>query len=110
MESVLLKKKCVPCEGGIPKLKHDEILAYHDKLKRGWVIVDDKMIQKTFNFVSYKHTMSFVSNVAELADIEGHHPVMHVHYGKVVVDLWTFAIDGLSENDFILAAKIDEVV
>ena len=65
--------------------------------------------QKQYAFVNYKHTMDFVNKVANLAEEEGHHPVIHVYYGKVMIELWTFTINGLSENDFILASKIDKL-
>lgn len=104
----LEKKKCVPCEGGIPPLSEDEILEYITLIK-GWVVRNNKKIVRTFNFVNFKHTMDFVNEVARIAEEEGHHPVMHVEYGSAEIELWTHAIDGLSENDFILAAKIDKL-
>lgn len=104
----LEKRKCVPCEGGIPALSENEILEYIT-LIRGWIVKDNKRIVKELNFVNFSHTMNFVNEVARLADEEGHHPVMHVYFGKVIIELWTHAIDGLSENDFILAAKIDRI-
>jgi len=73
------------------------------------VVRDNKKITREFNFVNFKHTMSFVNEVARIAEEEGHHPVMHVGYGSVEIELWTHAIDGLSENDFIIAAKIDRI-
>lgn len=102
----LVKKKCVPCEGGVPPLTEDQILEYIILVK-GWIIEDNKKISKKLNFVNFKHTMSFINEVARISDEEGHHPVMHVSYGEVEIELWTHAIDGLSENDFIVAAKID---
>ena len=104
----LEKKKCVPCEGGIPPLSEDEILEYITLIK-GWVVRNNKKIVRTFNFVNFKHTMDFVNEVARIAEEEGHHPVMHLDYGSAEIELWTHAIDGLSENDFILAAKIDKL-
>ena len=104
----LENKKCIPCEGGVPPLTEEEVLEYITVVK-GWVIKDNKKITKKYNFVNFKHTMSFVNEVARIADEEGHHPVMHVYFGSVEIELWTHAIDGLSENDFILAAKIDRL-
>ncbi|MCF8226826.1 MAG: 4a-hydroxytetrahydrobiopterin dehydratase [Bacteroidales bacterium] len=104
----LTKKKCVPCEGGIPPLTEPEILEYITLVK-GWIVRDNKKIAREFNFVNFKHTMDFINKVAELAENEGHHPVMHVTYGSAEIELWTHAIDGLSENDFIVAAKIDQI-
>lgn len=104
----LTRKKCIPCEGGIPPLTENEIMEYISVVK-GWIIRNNKKISKEYNFVNFKHTIAFVNKVAEIADQEGHHPVMHIEYGKVEIELWTHAIDGLSENDFILAAKIDQI-
>jgi 4a-hydroxytetrahydrobiopterin dehydratase len=105
----LTEKKCVPCEGGVPPLKRDEIKHYLQNVNSAWQLTGEKKISREFLFVNFKHTMEFVNKVADLAEEEGHHPVMHVHYGMVVIELWTHAIDGLSENDFIMAAKIDRL-
>jgi len=106
----LEKRKCVPCEGGVPPLKEDEILEYITVINKGWKVKDDKKITRDFNFVNFKHTMEFVNKVAAIAEEEGHHPLMHITYGYTSIELWTHAIDGLSENDFILAAKIDRLL
>jgi 4a-hydroxytetrahydrobiopterin dehydratase len=105
----LTEKKCKPCEGGVPKLTSQEIEEYSGRLKVPWDVVDDMKIVKEFNFPDYRSTIDFVNRAAELAEEEDHHPVMHVFFSKVRVELWTHAILGLSENDFILAAKIDEL-
>ncbi len=105
----LTEKKCKPCEGGVPKLSPDEIGDYSNQLKEPWGIVDDMKIVKDFDFKDYRSTIVFVDRVAELAEEEGHHPVMHVFFSKVKIEIWTHAILGLSENDFILASKIDEL-
>lgn len=105
----LSKKKCKPCEGGVAPLTKDEIAVYKIEIDDDWVVIDNKKISKEYSFLNFKHTMDFVNKVADLAEEEGHHPVMHVYYGKVVIELWTHAIDGLSENDFIMASKIDKL-
>ncbi len=105
----LINKKCKPCEGGIPKLTSSEIKSYSLQLNQPWQVVDDMKISKDFHFKDFLHTIIFVNRVAEIAEIEGHHPVMHVYYSKVQIELWTHAILGLSENDFILAAKTDKI-
>ena len=105
----LASKKCVPCEGGIPPLDREEITKLEKEISADWKVVDNRKLHREFSFVNYSHTMDFVNRVAKIADEEEHHPVMHVFYGRVVVELWTHAIDGLSENDFILAAKIDNL-
>jgi 4a-hydroxytetrahydrobiopterin dehydratase len=103
----LTKKTCKPCEGGVPKLKGEEISHFNSYLRKPWEVVDEMKITNTYHFEDYSETMKFVNQVAKLAEEEGHHPVMHVFYSKVEIDLWTHAIMGLSENDFILAAKIE---
>jgi 4a-hydroxytetrahydrobiopterin dehydratase len=105
----LTKKKCEPCEGAVPKLFPEEIIEYSGQLKEPWDVIDNMKIVKDFEFKDYPATIIFVNQVAELAEDEGHHPVMQVFFSRVRVELWTHAILGLSENDFILAAKIDEL-
>jgi 4a-hydroxytetrahydrobiopterin dehydratase len=105
----LTKMKCKPCEGGVPKLNAGEIREYQKGLKAPWEVVDEMKLVKSYEFKGYQDVISFVNKVAELAEEEGHHPVMHVFFSAVRVELWTHAILGLSENDFILAAKIDEL-
>lgn len=103
----LIQKKCVPCEGGVPTLTEEEIKKYMTELKEGWEVQDNIKIQKLFKFKDFKEAMVFVNKVADLAESEGHHPDININYNKVDITLWTHAIGGLSENDFILAAKID---
>ena len=105
----LSKKKCKPCEGGKAPLNKKEIAEYLKNIRDDWKVSKDNKISKEYSFVNYKHTMDFVNKVANLAEEEGHHPVIHVYYGKVMIELWTFTINGLSENDFILASKIDKI-
>src|SRR3989338_4268650 len=102
----LIQKKCVPCEDQAP-LKEEEIKKYMEELKEGWEVLENKKIQKLFRFKDFKEVMVFVNKVADLAENEGHHPNITIDYSKVNIVIWTHAIGGLSENDFILAAKID---
>lgn len=104
----LREKICVPCAAGTPPLKPQEIEKLLKQLPSGWEVNEDKKISKTFKFKNYPDTLAFVNRAALIAQEEGHHPDMEVHYGRVVVELWTHKIGGLSENDFILAAKIDQ--
>lgn len=106
----LRAKKCVPCVGGVPKLTPDEAAAQLSKL-HGWTITPDgQRIRKDWVVRNFMAAMSFFGNVAEIAEVEGHHPDLHlVGYRNVTIEIWTHAIGGLSENDFILAAKIDEL-
>jgi 4a-hydroxytetrahydrobiopterin dehydratase len=103
------KKKCTPCEGGIAPLDRKKVAEFKKYIRDDWKVTKNNKITKEFSFVNYLHTMDFVNKVAVLAEEEGHHPVMHVYYAKVVVELWTHSINGLSENDFILASKIDNL-
>ncbi len=105
----LIDKKCKPCEGGVPKLNAGEISRYQSMLARPWELIDETKIVKEFRFSDYPSVIAFVNGVADLAEQEGHHPVMHVFFSMVKIELWTHAILGLSENDFILAAKIDRL-
>jgi len=105
----LSEKRCIPCEGGIPPLTQKEIAEYLKDISSDWKNVDNIKITREFFFVSYRHTMDFVNRVADLAESEGHHPVVHIYFGRAVLELWTHSINGLSENDFILASKIDKL-
>jgi 4a-hydroxytetrahydrobiopterin dehydratase len=107
MEMSLTQKNCVPCEGGIPKLSLDEakqLLAQIPSWELG-----EKIIRKNFKFKNFREAMVFINHMAEIAEAEGHHPDFTVHYNRVEVEIWTHAIGGLSENDFILAAKLDQI-
>ena len=105
----LTERRCKPCEGGVLKLTKDEVNKLNSQLRLPWKIIDKMKISKQFNFKNYSETINFVNKVAKIAELEGHHPVLLVFYSKVEVFLWTHAILGLSENDFILAAKIDGI-
>jgi 4a-hydroxytetrahydrobiopterin dehydratase len=105
----LSEKKCVPCEGGVPVIKGDEIEDYTCQLKMDWDVVDEIKIRKEFVFPDFVTAMDFANRVGDIAEEEGHHPDLHIYYGKVIVELWTHAIGGLSENDFIVAARINQI-
>jgi 4a-hydroxytetrahydrobiopterin dehydratase len=108
MAEPLEAKHCVPCEGGTKTLTEGETRAFMTSLDTPWNVVDgNKKISRTFTFKDFSAAMRFAVAVGEIAGEEGHHPDLHVSYGKVTVELWTHAIGGLSENDFILARKIE---
>lgn len=109
MTDSLLEKKCIPCEGTEPPLKAEEIENYMKKLPQPWEVLDNIKITKKFILTNFKEAIAFVNKVADLAENEGHHPDIFIYYKKVKFELWTHAIGGLSENDFILAAKIEEI-
>ena len=106
MHCDLTNKRCVPCEGGVPALQGAELADYLGQIE-GWTSEDDRRIHKSFGFGDFAELMVFVNRMAEVAETEGHHPDFSVHYSELDVTLWTHAVGGLSENDFILAAKID---
>lgn len=108
LTSELSEKYCIPCEGGIPPLTADEIDKYIKGLK-GWKVIDKKKLFKVFSFKGFRQAVEFFNKVATLSENEGHHPVTHVYYARLEIELYTFSIDGLSENDFILASKIDKI-
>lgn len=110
MSDSLLQKKCVPCEGGEPRLTPEEIPGFMAQLPEAWDLVDNIKISKKFIFEDFKEAMKFVNKVAEIAESEGHHPDIYIFYSKVKIELWTHAIAGLHQNDFILAAKIEEAL
>ena len=100
----LRTKHCVACEGGVPKLSADEIAKLAPEVP-AWT-VRDAQLHRRFVFRNFVEAMRFVNRMADVAEAEGHHPDFTVHYRQVDVSVWTHAIGGLSENDFILAAKI----
>ena len=106
----LIEKKCVPCEGGIPPMSERAEDQYIKEIS-GWTLnrKGTHNIKKDFKFKNFKKAMNFVNNVADVAEQEGHHPDICIRYNKVNLELYTHAIGGLHENDFILAAKINQL-
>ena len=108
----LLNKKCVPCEGGVIPFDTSEIHKYQKKID-GWEVIKDKkdifFLEKNFKFKNFKESQKFVNNVGEISEKEGHHPEIIFGWGYAKINITTHAIEGLSENDFILAAKIDKI-
>lgn len=108
--SDLANKSCVPCEGGVPPLADDlqqQLLTELNKEGAGWHIVDGHHLDKAFEFKDFKSALAFTNTVGEIAEAEGHHPDLYLAWGKLRVTIWTHKIDGLTESDFVLAAKIE---
>ena len=107
----LLKKKCMPCEGGVIAFDISEIHKYQKKVD-GWDLVKNEkniyFLEKKFNFKNFLESQNFVNQVGKISENEGHHPDISFGWGYAKVTITTHAIEGLSENDFILAAKIDK--
>ena len=105
----LATKKCRPCEGGQPPLNADELFVLKNQLDAeapGWTVQGGKRLEKEFRFKDFRSALAFVTKIGAIAESEGHHPNIELGWGFVRVMLWTHAIDGLSDNDFILAAKL----
>jgi 4a-hydroxytetrahydrobiopterin dehydratase len=106
----LADKKCTACQGGIPPLEGMELKTYSSQLEAGWHVVHEHHLEKEFHFNDFKEALAFTNKVGELAEQEEHHPDIQLSWGKVRIVLWTHKINGLSESDFILAAKIDQIL
>lgn len=109
MNQDLSKKHCVPCKGGVPPLKGEALAKLRQELGGGWAVVDEHHLEKSYVFKNFREALSFTNKVGAIAEEEGHHPDIHLSWGKVKIELWTHKIDGLTESDFILAAKCDNL-
>ncbi len=105
--SALAAKTCVPCRGGVPPLKGEALAALQRQVD-GWTVVEEHHLTKTFKFPDFRTALDFANRVGQLAEEQGHHPDIFLAWGKVEITTWTHKINGLTESDFILAAKIDQ--
>ncbi|MCU1262616.1 MAG: pterin-4-alpha-carbinolamine dehydratase [Bryobacterales bacterium] len=103
----LAQQHCVPCKGGVPALKGDDVRALAQQIP-GWQVVEEHHLTGEYKFPDFAQALSFVNRVGAIAEAEGHHPDLELAWGRVGVKIWTHKIDGLTESDFVLAAKIDE--
>ena len=103
-------KDCIPCRGGVPPLPPGVVEDMLQKLGRDWTLVDSHHLSKGYTFPDFKSALAFVNQVGAIAEQENHHPEIQCGWGHVTVQIWTHKIDGLTESDFILAAKCDEGV
>ena len=104
----LAQKHCVPCRGGVPPLKGAELENLKNQVT-GWQVVEEHHLTKTYTFPDFLKALDFVNRAGAIAEQEGHHPDLYLSWGKVGVKIWTHKIDGLTESDFVLAAKIDQI-
>ena len=102
----LAEKHCVPCRGGVPPLKGEALERMQAQVS-GWQVVNEHHLAKTYTWPDFRTALDFVNQVGAIAEMEGHHPDLFLAWGKVEVTIWTHKIDGLTESDFVLAAKID---
>ncbi len=107
--NALSQKECVPCRGLTDRLAGAGLPALMAQLPSGWRVVNDHHLEKEFKFKDFRQALDFTNRVGELAEAQGHHPDLLLAWGKVVVTLWTHKVDGLTESDFVLAAKADEL-
>lgn len=106
--SELASRECVPCRGGVPPLKGEAIERFLSELQN-WSAVNEHHLNKVYKFADFREALTFVNRVGELAEEQGHHPDICFGWGRVEITIWTHKIDGLTESDFILAAKIDRL-
>jgi 4a-hydroxytetrahydrobiopterin dehydratase len=103
----LASRDCVPCRGGVPPLSGVEIRKLLRELD-GWEVIEEHHLRKVFEFKNFRDALQLVNRVCELAEEQGHHPDISFGWGRAEITIWTHKIDGLTESDFILAAKIDK--
>jgi 4a-hydroxytetrahydrobiopterin dehydratase len=109
MTSELAKKECKPCKGGTPPLKGDALKEMQGHLGGGWEVLNEERLERVYKFPDFRKALEFVNRVAEIAEQQNHHPDIFFTWGEVRIQIWTHSIHGLSEGDFILAAKISEL-
>ncbi len=107
--SALLEKECVPCKGGVPALKGADLTRLAEELGPTWKIVNEHHLEKEYEFRNFREALDFTNRVGELAESQGHHPDIWLSWGKVKLTIWTHKVNGLTESDFILAAKADQL-
>jgi 4a-hydroxytetrahydrobiopterin dehydratase len=105
--SSLASEKCIPCRGGVPALKGEELAALARELGAEWRVVEEHHLEKEFRFPDFAQALAFTNKVGAIAEGEGHHPDIYLAWGKVRVTIWTHKVDGLTRSDFVLAAKIE---
>jgi len=106
--SDLAAQECVPCKGGVPPLEGAELEALSRRLGGGWRVADGHHLEKEYRFANFVDALAFVNRVGALAEEQGHHPDIYLTWGKVKLTIWTHKIDGLTESDFVFAAKADQ--
>ncbi len=106
--SELARKSCVPCRGGVPPLEGEELAAYVAQVP-GWSVAEGHHLERDFEFPNFVEALAFTNRVGALAEDQGHHPDIYLAWGTVGIKIWTHKINGLTESDFVLAAKIDHL-
>jgi 4a-hydroxytetrahydrobiopterin dehydratase len=106
----LASKECLPCKGGIPPLGGEERNRLIGNLHSDWEVIEGHHLERQYHFEDFKQALDFTNRVGELAESVGHHPDIYLAWGKVVLTVWTHKIDGLTESDFVFAAKVDRLL
>ena len=99
---------CIPCSGGVPPLKGDKLVSFLEELGNNWILIDEHHLEKDYLFENFRKALDFTIKVGELAENQNHHPDIYLAWGKVKLTIWTHKIDGLTESDFVFAAKADK--
>ncbi len=107
--SDLASRDCVPCKGGVPPLAGEALRALQSELGGDWEVVDEHHLTKEYRFENFVQALAFTNRVGEMAEAQGHHPDIHLAWGRVRLEIWTHKIDGLTESDFVWAAKADQL-
>ncbi len=107
--SELAARRCEPCKSGVPPLTPGEIEPLQAQLDPGWQVVDDHHLRRELKFKNFREALAYVNRVGQMAEEQGHHPDLHLAWGKVGVEIWTHKINGLHEADFVFAAKCDQL-
>ena len=105
----LAQKNCVPCKGGVPPLKGNDLARLARELGEDWRVVNEHHLEREYKFENFRQALDFTNQVGELAEQQNHHPDIYLAWGKVKLTLWTHKIDGLTESDFIFAAKVNQI-
>ena len=108
--SALAEKQCVPCKGGVAPLKGIDLARLAGELKDGWQVVVEHHLEKEYPFKDFREALAFTNKVGDLAEVQGHHPDIYLAWGKVKLTVWTHKINGLTESDFVFAAKADRLL
>jgi len=106
----LAAKECVPCKGGVPPLKGESLRTLLAAVNNDWRVVEEHHLEKQYKFEDFQQALDFTNRVGEMAELQNHHPDIYLAWGKVKVTIWTHKIDGLTESDFIFAAKTDQLL
>ena len=107
--SGLAEKDCIPCKGGVPPLKGQPLAQLQQQLGSDWKVVNEHHLEREYKFKDFRQALDFTNKVGELAEAQGHHPDIFLAWGKVKLTIWTHKVDGLTESDFVLAAKADRL-